>query len=75
MFEAAAAAGVSALVHASSVGAYAPGPDVRRRVDESWPTDGIPSSFYARHKAQAERALDAVEAPRPTCASCACGRG
>ena len=27
--------------------------------------DGIPSSFYARHKAQAERALDAVEAAAP----------
>ena len=65
VFEAAAAAGVSALVHASSVGAYSPGPASGERVDESWPTDGIPSSFYARHKAQAERALDAVEAAAP----------
>ena len=64
VFEAAAAAGVSALVHASSVGAYGPGP-ASERVDESWPTDGIPSSFYARHKAQAERALDAIEASAP----------
>src|SRR5215207_9709199 len=50
VFEAAAAAGAGALVHASSIGAYSPGPK-DRRVDESWPTDGIESSFYARHKA------------------------
>jgi UDP-glucose 4-epimerase len=61
VFEAAAQAGAGALVHASSVGAYSTGPK-DRRVDESWPTDGIPTSFYARHKAAAERALDAVEA-------------
>jgi nucleoside-diphosphate-sugar epimerase len=64
VFEAAAAAGVGTLVHASSVGAYSPGPD-DRAVDESWPTDGTPTSFYARHKAAAERALDVVEAAHP----------
>lgn len=64
VFEAAAEAGVGALVHASSSGAYSPGPG-DRAVDESWPTDGTPSSFYARHKAAAERALDAVEAANP----------
>jgi UDP-glucose 4-epimerase len=64
VFEAAAEAGASALVHASSVGAYSPGPD-DRAVDESWPTDGVPSAFYSRHKAAAERALDAVEAAHP----------
>ncbi len=64
VFEAAAQAGAGALVHASSIGAYSPGPK-DRRVDESWPTEGIPSSFYARHKAAAERALDAVEARHP----------
>ena len=64
VFEAAAQAGAGALVHASSIGAYSPGPK-DRRVDESWPTDGIPSSFYARHKAAAERALDDVEARHP----------
>ena len=63
VFEAAAAAG-AALVHASSIGAYSPGPK-DRRVDESWPTDGIPSSFYARHKAACERALDGLEARHP----------
>jgi nucleoside-diphosphate-sugar epimerase len=64
VFEAAAAAGAGALVHASSVGVYSRGPK-DRRVDESWPRDGIPSSFYARHKAAAERVLDAVEATHP----------
>jgi UDP-glucose 4-epimerase len=64
VFEAAAAAGVGALVYASSIGAYSPGPK-DRRVDESWPTDGIPSSFYSRHKAAAERALDEIEAAHP----------
>jgi nucleoside-diphosphate-sugar epimerase len=64
VFEAAAAAGVGTLVHASSVGAYSAGPD-DRAVDESWPTGGTPTSFYARHKAAAERALDAIEAAHP----------
>ena len=64
VFEAAAGAGVATLVHASSIGVYSPGPK-DRAVDESWPRDGIPSSFYSRHKAQAERDLDAVEAKAP----------
>jgi UDP-glucose 4-epimerase len=61
VFEAAAAAGVPALVHASSVGVYSEGPK-DRAVDESWPREGIPTSFYSRHKAAAEHALDEVEA-------------
>ena len=64
VFEATAEAGVPALVHASSVGVYSPGPS-DRAVDESWPRDGVPSSFYSRHKAAAERALDAVEQAHP----------
>jgi UDP-glucose 4-epimerase len=64
VFEAAAEAGVGALVHASSIGAYSPGPS-DRPVEESWPTDGTPSSFYARHKAACERALDELEAATP----------
>ena len=64
VFDAAARAGVSAIVHASSVGAYAPGPK-DRAVDESWPTTGIPSSFYARHKAAVERILDSFEQAHP----------
>jgi nucleoside-diphosphate-sugar epimerase len=57
-------AGVPALVYASSVGTYSPGPK-DRRVDESWPTDGIPESFYARHKVEVERRLDAFERETP----------
>jgi nucleoside-diphosphate-sugar epimerase len=57
VFGAAAEAGVGALVHASSVGVYSRGPK-DREVDESWPTDGIPSSAYSRHKARVERLLD-----------------
>jgi UDP-glucose 4-epimerase len=64
VFRAAAAARVPALVYASSVGAYAPGPK-DRAVDESWPTTGIQSSFYARHKAEVERLLDRFEGEHP----------
>jgi UDP-glucose 4-epimerase len=64
VFEAAAAAGVKALVHASSVGVYSPGPK-DRPVDESHPREGVPSLFYARHKAQAEKDLDAIERDHP----------
>ena len=60
VFEAAAAAGAGALVYASSIGVYSPGPK-DRAVDESWPRDGIPSLFYSRHKAETERMLDAYE--------------
>jgi UDP-glucose 4-epimerase len=65
VFEATAAAGVPALVYASSVGAYSPGPK-DRRVDESWPTEGIRSSFYSRHKAEVERLLDRFERELPS---------
>jgi UDP-glucose 4-epimerase len=64
VFAAAAAAGVPAIVYASSIGAYSPGPK-DRRVAESWPTGGIPSSFYARHKSEVERMLDAFEEDHP----------
>ncbi|MCT9143349.1 SDR family oxidoreductase [Streptomyces violarus] len=60
VFEAVAAAGVPALVHASSVGAYSPGPK-DRTVDESWPTHGWPDAAYCREKAYLERALDTFE--------------
>jgi nucleoside-diphosphate-sugar epimerase len=65
VFDAVARAGVPTLVHASSVGAYSPGPKDEPGVDESWPTDGIPTSFYSRHKAMVERILDAFEAMHP----------
>ncbi|MGW0608186.1 NAD-dependent epimerase/dehydratase family protein [Streptomyces sp. NPDC002644] len=64
VFEAVAAAGVPALVHASSVGAYSPGPK-DREVDESWPTHGWPDAAYTREKAYLERALDAFERQHP----------
>jgi UDP-glucose 4-epimerase len=56
--------GVPALLYASSVGAYSPGPK-DRRVDESWPTGGTPTSYYARHKAEVERRLDRFEQEAP----------
>jgi nucleoside-diphosphate-sugar epimerase len=64
VFDAVARAGVPALVYASSVGAYSAGPK-DRPVDESWPTDGVPTSFYGRHKAAVERLLDGFEAIHP----------
>lgn len=64
VFDAVARAGVPSLVYASSVGAYAPGPQ-NAAVDESWPTTGVPSSFYSRHKAATERLLDAFESQHP----------
>jgi UDP-glucose 4-epimerase len=57
-------AGVPALLYSSSVGAYSPGPK-DRRVDESWPTGGTPTSYYARHKAEVERRLDRFELEAP----------
>ncbi|MDR6974479.1 nucleoside-diphosphate-sugar epimerase [Streptomyces sp. 3330] len=64
VFEAAAAARVPALVHASSVGAYSPGPK-DRAVDESWPTHGWPDAAYCREKAYLERTLDTFERDHP----------
>jgi nucleoside-diphosphate-sugar epimerase len=64
LFGAAAEARVKAIVYASSVGAYSPGPK-DRACDETWPTDGIPSSYYSRHKAAVERILDRVESEQP----------
>jgi nucleoside-diphosphate-sugar epimerase len=60
VFEAAVAAGVPRLVHASSVGVYSPGPK-DRPVDESWPRRGVQTLFYARHKVACEDMLDELE--------------
>jgi UDP-glucose 4-epimerase len=60
VFGAAAETGVPRLIYASSVGAYSPGPK-DRHVDESHPTGGTRTSFYARHKAETERILDRLE--------------
>jgi UDP-glucose 4-epimerase len=71
LLDAAAEAGVGCVVHASSVGAYAP--QARdadgtppRRVDERWPTDGIATSSYSVAKAYVERCLDAFEEAQPS---------
>lgn len=61
VLDAAVAAGVGHLVHLSSIGAYSPRVD-ERPVDESWPTQGMPSSPYSQHKVAAERMLDAYAA-------------
>src|ERR671938_1530700 len=57
-------AGVSSLLYASSIGAYSPGPK-DRRVDESWPTGGVQTSYYSRQKAEVERRLDYFESQNP----------
>jgi UDP-glucose 4-epimerase len=65
VFAAVAETEVPALVYASSVGAYSPGPK-DKRVDERWPTGGIQTSFYSRQKAKVERMLDIFERDHPT---------
>ncbi len=65
VFEAVATAGAAALVHASSVGAYSPGPKKDPGVDESWPTHGWPDAAYCREKAYLERVLDTYERQHP----------
>lgn len=62
--QAALTAGVAHIVVASSVGAYSPG-NKTDLVDESWPTGGIHTSAYSRHKAANERLLDQVEREYP----------
>ncbi|MEV0338906.1 NAD-dependent epimerase/dehydratase family protein [Nocardia sp. NPDC050713] len=56
--------GVRHLTCASSVAAYAPAPRWQR-VDEAWPSSGVPGSAYSRGKAVLEALLDgfAVEHP------------
>jgi UDP-glucose 4-epimerase len=62
--EAAISHGVPAVIYASSVGTYAPGPK-SPRADETWPATGITSSTYSRHKAEVEASLDRIEAANP----------
>lgn len=64
LFQAAAQAGVPKLLYASSVGAYSPGPK-DHRVREDFPTGGIQTSFYSRHKAEVESILDEFELNHP----------
>jgi len=62
--DAALRAGVPALVVASSIGAYAPGPK-DGFVAEDWPTTGVRTSSYSRHKVAVERLLDQTESAHP----------
>ena len=64
VLSAAVLAGVPHVVHMSSVGAYGPG-SYGVPVDESFPTTGIPTLPYSRHKAAAERLLDTFVADHP----------
>jgi UDP-glucose 4-epimerase len=60
VLEAVSSAGVGHVVHMSSVGAYSPKRD-DQPVTEAYPTDGVRSSPYSRHKVAAERLLDRLE--------------
>jgi UDP-glucose 4-epimerase len=66
VLRAADAAGVGHLVHVSSLGVYSPAPPPDAdgtpvKVDESYPTDGIPTLAYSKEKVAAERLLDGYE--------------
>src|SRR3954470_11514296 len=65
VLDAAREEGAAHLVHMSSVGAYSPGPDDGRAVDEGWPTEGIATLAYSREKAAVERLLDEHELGHP----------
>ncbi|MDO9410190.1 NAD-dependent epimerase/dehydratase family protein [Patulibacter sp.] len=66
VLDAVAAAGVPLVVHASSLAAYGPhGGRPDERVDESWPTTGVASSFYSREKVAVEGLLNEFEAGHP----------
>jgi nucleoside-diphosphate-sugar epimerase len=58
--DAARTAGVAHLVHMSSIGTYSPG--AGRRVDEAWPVEGVPTSYYSVDKAACEALLAGYEA-------------
>lgn len=62
--EAVVRTGVPALVVASSVGAYAPGPK-DPPVTEDWPATGVRGSTYSSHKAAQEALLDEVDRQYP----------
>ena len=64
VFDAVANAGVPALVYASSVGAYSPGPQ-DEPVDETWPTHALPHASYGREKSYLERSLDTFALEHP----------
>jgi len=61
---AAGAAGVPHVVHMSSIGTYAAGPQTLP-VGEDWPTTGIPSSQYSRQKSDVEQLVREFDAAHP----------
>jgi len=61
---AAATADVRRLVYVSSIGAYSPGPR-DHGVDESWPTDGVPTLPYSWQKALVERSVGRFAVAHP----------
>jgi UDP-glucose 4-epimerase len=61
---AAGAAGVPHVVHMSSIGAYAAGPQVHP-VREDWPTTGVPSSQYSRLKSECEQLVREFDTAHP----------
>ncbi|MEV1290397.1 NAD-dependent epimerase/dehydratase family protein [Micromonospora sp. NPDC049679] len=64
VLEAMRRSGISTMVYASSVGAYAPGPK-NRHINENWPVTGVPRSDYSVDKAAVEAVLDGVERENP----------
>jgi UDP-glucose 4-epimerase len=64
VFDAALAASVPKIVHASSVAAYSPRTS-DDPVDETWPTHSVPTAAYGREKAYLERVLDTLELAHP----------
>jgi UDP-glucose 4-epimerase len=62
--EATGRASVPALIVASSVGAYSPGPK-DRQVTEAWPVTGVPGSTYSADKAATEALLSNVAQHHP----------
>jgi nucleoside-diphosphate-sugar epimerase len=63
VFDAAIHANVKTVIHASSVGAYSPGPKLP--VDESHPVNGLPTNTYSQHKAAVEHCIDDMERKHP----------
>ena len=61
---AAGAAGVPHVVHMSSIGTYAAGPQTHP-VGEDWPTTGVPSSQYSRQKSECEQMVRDFAAAHP----------
>jgi UDP-glucose 4-epimerase len=61
---AAGAAGVRHVVHMSSIGTYAAGPQTHP-VREDWPATGVPSSQYSRQKVECEQQVQDFDAAHP----------